>query len=110
MPPVTFTVNKPVDTPTASVEAVVAGLAPGTTCTFQLVVIDDLGQESAPVTATVQIQAAPVAKITAPKTAGAGKSFTLDATGSTPQGQIKSYRWTLTSTTPQPAPAPAPKK
>jgi hypothetical protein len=105
MPPVTFALNKPVDTPTASVEAVVAGLPPGTTCTFQLVVIDDLGQESAPVTATVEIQAAPVAKITAPKTAGAGKSFSLDATGSTPQGQIKTYRWTLTSTTP-PAPGP----
>lgn len=106
MPPVTFTVNKPVDTPTASVEAIVAGLAPGTTCTFQLVVIDDLGQESAPVTATVAIQAAPVAKITAPKTTAAGKTFTLDGTGSTPQGQIKTYRWTLMSATPPPAPGP----
>ena len=100
MPPVTFTVNKPVDTPTASVDAVVSNMAPGTTCIFQLVVIDDLGQESAPVTATVEIQGLPVAKITAPKTAGAGKTFTLDGAGSTPQGQIKSYRWTLMSATP----------
>jgi hypothetical protein len=101
MPPVTFTVNKPVDTPTPSVEATIPNLAPGTTCTFQLIVIDQLGQESAPVTATVEIQGAPVAKITAPKTAAAGKTFTLDGAGSTPQGQIKSYRWTLLSATPK---------
>src|SRR5690242_15698895 len=101
MPPVTFTVNKPVDTPTPSVEATIPNLAPGTVCTFQLVVFDELGQESAPVTATVEIQGLPVAKITAPKTAAAGKTFTLDGAGSTPQGQIKSYRWTLMSATPK---------
>ena len=101
MPPVTFTVNKPVDTTTASVEANIPNLAPGTVCTFQLIVIDELGQESAPVQATVEIQGLPVAKITAPKNAPAGKTFTLDGAGSTPQGQIKSFRWTLLSATPK---------
>jgi hypothetical protein len=101
MPPVTFTVNKPVDTTTPSVEVNIPNLAPGTVCTFHLVVIDELGQESAPVQATVEIQGLPVAKVTAPKTAAAGKTFTLDGKDSTPQGQIKSYRWTLLSATPK---------
>lgn len=101
MPPVTFTVNKPVDTTTPTVEVNIPNLAPGTVCTFQLNVIDELGQESAPVQVTVEIQGLPVAKITAPKTAAAGKTFTLDGAGSTPQGQIKSFRWTLLSATPK---------
>lgn len=101
MPPVTFTVNKPVDTTTPTVDVNIPNLAPGTVCTFQLNVIDELGQESAPVQVTVEIQGLPVAKVTAPKTAAAGKTFTLDGAGSTPQGQIKSYRWTLLSTAPK---------
>jgi hypothetical protein len=101
MPPVTFTVNKPVDTTTPTVEVNIPNLAPGTVCTFQLNVIDELGQESAPVQVTVEIQGLPVARVTAPKTAAAGKTFTLDGAGSTPQGQIKSYRWTLLSTAPK---------
>lgn len=101
MPPVTFTVNKPVDTTTPTVEVNIPNLTPGTVCTFHLVVIDELGQESAPVQATVEIQGLPVAKVTAPRTAAAGKTFTLDGAGSTPQGQIKSYRWTLLSATPK---------
>lgn len=100
MAPVTFAVNKPVETPTASVDALIASATTGTEYTFQLVVIDDAGVESLPVTAVVEVRDLPVAKIAAPKVAAAGKPITLEGTGSGPAGHIKMYRWTLVSATP----------
>ena len=100
MPPVTFALNKPVDTTTPVVEALIDKEAPGTEYTFQLVVIDDAGHESQPVTVAVAVRDVPVAKIAPPKPSVAGKPITLDASGSGPQGQIKTYRWTLLSAKP----------
>jgi hypothetical protein len=100
MPPVTFALNKPVDTTTPVVEAVIDQAKPGTEYTFQLVVIDDAGHESQPVTVAVAVRDLPVAKIAPPKPAVTGKPITLDASGSGPQGQIKTYRWTLVKETP----------
>jgi hypothetical protein len=95
MPPVTFVLNKPVDTPTPNIEAIVANAKPGEVHTFSLVVIDDAGNESAPVTANVEIRQVPVAKIVAPPAVGAGKPFALNGAESQPQAHIKTYRWTL---------------
>jgi len=54
------------------------------TVTFQLVVTDNLGQQSAPATVTVTIQGAPVANITAtPNPVKAGAPITLSGAGST---------------------------
>lgn len=99
MPPVTFAVNQQIDSPTPVIEALIDKATPGTDYTFQLVVIDDAGHESQPVTVTISVRELPVAKIAPPKPAVAGKSFTLDASGSGP-GQIKTYRWKLVSATP----------
>ena len=104
MPPVNFALNKHVETTTPSVEAMITGATPETNYTFQLVVIDDAGNESQPVTTVVEVRGIPVAKITGPKIAVAGKPITLEAAGSGPEGKIKTYRWTLVSATPIAAP------
>ncbi len=64
---------------------------------FQLVVIDDKGQESAPVTADVYVidNARPTAIMTAPSKVQAGQPFRLDGSRSTDvDGQVVRYRWT----------------
>jgi hypothetical protein len=69
--------------------------------TFQLVVTDNLGVQSAPVTATVTIQAAPVAVLTAtPATVAAGGVITLSATGSSAgaPGSIAQYSFSVLPT------------
>jgi hypothetical protein len=99
-PPVTFALNKHVETTTPIVEGVIDQVKPGMEYTFQLVVVDDAGHESQPVTVVVDVRDLPVAKIATPKPAVAGKPITLDASGSGPQGQIKTYRWTLVKETP----------
>jgi hypothetical protein len=54
------------------------------TVTFQLVVTDNLGQQSAPATVTVVIQSAPVARIAAtPTSVAPGGAITLSGAGST---------------------------
>jgi hypothetical protein len=65
--------------------------------TFQLVVVDDQGQESEPVTADVFVidNARPTAVLVAPQRVQAGQPFRLDGSKSTDvDGQVVRYRWT----------------
>jgi len=95
----TFALKKPVETATPTVDAALENTAPGK-YTFELVVIDDLGNESQPVTTEVEVRELPVAKIVALKPVPVGKPFTLNGGESTPQQHIKTYRWTLVSEAP----------
>ncbi len=107
-------INAPVNTPTpsAAVELTpanpsitvtaptssVAVTAPNTSVAvrFQLVVTDNLGQESAPAYATVSVQGPPVAVLTAtPGTVQAGNVINLSAAGSSSGGSIASYKFSL---------------
>jgi hypothetical protein len=66
------------------------------TVTFQLVVVDNLGVSSAPVTQTVTIQSAPIAVLTAtPSPVAPGGTITLSGAGSTTTGTIAQYNYTL---------------
>ena len=72
------------------------------TVTFQLVVTDNLGNQSAPATVTVTIQGAPVAKINAtPNPVAAGRAITLSADGSTAAapGTISKFTFTVENPT-----------
>lgn len=65
--------------------------------TFQLVVIDDQGQESEPVSADVFVidNARPTAVLVAPQRVQAGQPFRLDGSKSTDvDGKVVRYRWT----------------
>jgi hypothetical protein len=68
---------------------------------FQLVVVDDSGNESKPaeVVVVVRDDQAPTAVIKAPTQVGFGRSFKLDGSGSVdlPPGKIAKYIWTLTA-------------
>jgi hypothetical protein len=76
------------------------------TVTFQLVVYDNFNTPSAPVTATVTIQGAPVASLTAtPGIVGPGNTITLSA-GAKTAGTISSYQYSLVPPTAVPG-APA---
>lgn len=91
-------------TPTAAVSV------PNTSgsVTFQLIVTDNLGVQSAPVTYTVNIQGAPTAVLTAtPNPVAAGKAITLSGAGSTANGTgtIASYAFSLLSSTASTSPA-----
>jgi hypothetical protein len=64
---------------------------------FQLIVIDDQGTESAPVTADVYVidNARPTAVLNAPPRVQAGQPFRLDGSGSSDvDGKVARYRWT----------------
>jgi hypothetical protein len=67
--------------------------------TFQLIVVDDSGNVSAPdrVVVIVADQDAPTAVISAPEVVPSGRSFTLDGRRSfdTGGGRVVSFRWTL---------------
>lgn len=67
--------------------------------TFQLIVVDDSGNISAPdqVVVIVADQQAPTAVISAPELVPSGRSFTLDGRRSfdVGGGSIASFRWTL---------------
>ena len=66
--------------------------------TFQLVVTDNLGVQSAPATVTINIQGAPTAVISAtPNPVAAGKPITLSGAGSTASGTgtISSFAFSL---------------
>lgn len=83
-----------VTAPTSSVEVTVPN-ATGTV-RFQLVVTDNLGQQSAPAYATVSLQGPPVAVLTAtPGTVQAGGAIQLSGAGSTTGGSIASYTFSL---------------
>lgn len=68
--------------------------------TFQLVVTDNLGQQSAPATVTVTIQGPPTASVAAtPTTIKPGAPITLSGAKSTAQapGSITTYTFTVVS-------------
>lgn len=95
--PVVLTPANPsttVTAPASSVEVTV----PNTTGTvrFQLVVTDNLGQQSTPAYATVSIQGPPVAALTAtPGTVQEGGAIQLSGAGSSSGGSIASYTFSL---------------
>ncbi|HEX8244607.1 MAG TPA: hypothetical protein VF541_13970 [Longimicrobium sp.] len=68
---------------------------------FQLVVIDNSGNESVPVTVTVNVVDTdkPTAILDAPARVPAGQAFTLDGRRSTDLGggQVVRWRWTMVS-------------
>jgi PKD repeat protein len=94
-----FQIGKAVDTtaPTVSVDAASA-LSSGTH-KFQLVVVDDKGNQSKPTTVTVVVKdpVLPTAVLTAPAQVVHGQAFELDGTKSSeiPPDKIKTYIWTL---------------
>ena len=80
-----------------AVEASAQNPLPPGKMTFQLVVIDDAGNESQPVTADVFVldTQAPTAILVAPSKVPAGQAFKLDGSRSTDiGGKIVRYRWT----------------
>ena len=96
----TFAPGQDFSTDQPVLEAAIDKPVPGTEYTFQLVVVDELGHESQPVTVKVTLRDLPVAAIAPPKPSVVGKPIILDASGSGPQGQIKSYHWKLVTATP----------
>ena len=97
----TFTVGAPVTTadPFVTVDATAAAPFPKGQHTFQLVVIDDLGVHSDPVTVEIVVRDAtkPTAVLVAPTTVPFGQSFKLDGTRSSAlaPGKIVQYVWTM---------------
>ena len=93
-----FVPNKPVTQEKPIVEVTfdspAGALQPGVH-TFQLVVVDDLGVQSEPVTEQVIVQGKPVAVIQGPARVPAGQPFKLDGSkSSVPGGKI--IKWTFT--------------
>jgi hypothetical protein len=100
--PVALSASSPSTTTTAPTSSV-AVTVPNTTgkVTFSLVVTDNLGVKSQPVTATVTIQAPPTAVLTAnPTTASENGTITLSGSGSTSSGNIASYTFSFVPPTP----------
>jgi len=98
-PPVALSPTNPsVTTPSPSVTVSVP--ATSGPVTFQLVVTDNLGNQSAPATITIEIQPAPVALLsTSTPSVRAGSPIELSGVSSTAAapGTIISYRYTLVS-------------
>lgn len=96
-----FRIGEPVETGEAKVEVTVSQEVPIPvgTHTFQLVVVDDAGNESLPATVNVTVRDTqrPTAVINAPESVGYGRSFTLDGSRSSdlPPGKIVKYIWTM---------------
>lgn len=98
------TVLSPNNPTVTSEEPSVSVTVPNTsgTVTFQLIVTDNLGVQSAPVTATVTIQGAPTAVLNAtPSTVGPGQTITLDGSRSfaTDPGKLSTFNFTLITPT-----------
>jgi len=98
-----FVPGQPIATPDSSIEVTVspvAPLAPGRH-RFQLVVVDDSGNESAPsVTEVIVIDdKKPTAVLDAPARVSFGASFKLSGARSAdlPPGRIREFRWLLIS-------------
>jgi hypothetical protein len=96
-----FTVGAPVETEEPAVEVTVDEKTPlpiGKHL-FQLVVVDEDGNESAPATVEVVVRDldAPTAVIKAPTQVPFGQSFMLDgrASSDVPPGQIVKFIWTM---------------
>jgi hypothetical protein len=99
----TFVPGQPVVTSTSAVEVTVsatAPLAPGRH-RFQLVVVDDAGNQSEPATTDVVVvdDRKPTAVLDAPARVPVGSAFTLSGARSAdlPPGRIVEYRWVLLS-------------
>jgi len=96
--PVTLTPNDPTFTPSPPTTSSVSVIVPNTTgtITFSLVVTDNLGVQSQPAFATVTVQGAPVAVLTAtPSPVSEGGAIELSGAGSTSTGSIASYVFSL---------------
>lgn len=94
-----FIPGQEIKTDTPSIEVTVDPanpLAPGRH-RFQLIVVDDSGNESVPTMVDVVVidNQRPTAVLDAPATVGFGSSFTLSGARSSdlPPGKIKIYRW-----------------
>jgi|SRR4051812_28730510 len=97
----TFTVGQDIATPdpVVSVDATIDLPLPKGQHTFQLIVEDDDGLLSDPVTVDVVVRddRKPTAVLIAPQTVPFGQSFKLDASRSSdlPPGKIVKFVWTL---------------
>jgi hypothetical protein len=111
VPTIPFTLNTEQDSPTPVVKVQVpANIAAGQQIKITLVVADDLGNQSAPVTQTITVRQAPVATLSVPTVAAAGQTITLDASKSAPPANLKQFKWTIAEgpvTPPAPTPTPA---
>jgi len=99
-PPVALSPTNPsITTPSPNIAITVP--ATSGPVTFQLVVTDNLGNQSAPASITIEIQPAPIAVLsTSTPSVRAGSPIELSAANSAAQapGTITSYRYTLIST------------
>jgi len=80
--------------PTVTI-AITAAPAAGQTLRFSLIVVDSNGIQSQPAFVDVPVVALPVAVIRPVAAVAAGSSIVLDASPSTPKGQISSFKWQL---------------
>lgn len=96
-----FKPNVPIETPDPTIEVTVtpAKPLPVGRSRFQLVVVDDSGNQSAPdvVDVIVRDAASPTAVLDAPKVVDFGKSFQLSGARSfdVGGGRVVRYQWTL---------------
>lgn len=96
-----FEVGTPITTEEPTIEVTVdpTDALPVGRHVFQLVVMDDSGNESRPAEVAVVVRdtEAPTAVIRAPSQVSFGKSFALDGRASSdlPPGKIVRYEWTL---------------
>jgi hypothetical protein len=103
-----FFPNKPIETKEPKIEVTVSPNAPlpvGVT-RFQLVVVDDSGNESEPnfVEVVIRDTQRPTAVLDAPRQVEAGQSFALsgDRSSDVAPGKVVRYLWTLVSTPDRP--------
>jgi hypothetical protein len=108
----TFIVNTPIETSTPTIEVTVGGnntLRLGRH-RFQLVVVDDSGNESEPDVVEVRVADTerPTAVLTAPASVPFNGSFNLSGTDSSDVGggQVVRYRWTYLGPAPTISPGP----
>jgi len=98
-----FKLNTPQTSTTPTIEVTVTAAAPlpAGTHRFQLVVVDDGGNQSDPAFVDVVIKDTikPVAKIRPVAQMQVGQTFTLDGTDSTdtPPGKVVQWIWTMIS-------------
>jgi hypothetical protein len=98
-----FQIGAPVETEQPTVEVTVDANSPLPTGqhTFQLVVVDDSGNQSTPATVQVVVRdlTAPTAVIKAPTQVPFGQSFSLDGSASSdpPPGRVVKFVWTMVS-------------
>ncbi len=96
-----FKIGEPVTTEESFVDVestADAPLLPGS-YVFELVVVDDAGNQSPPARATVTItDPGPNAVVQAPKRVPSGEKFRLDGSKSSdvPPGKVVKYVWTMT--------------